>query len=57
MSKVLKLFRNAVFLNKEEIEIRQAIKELRSMNDRELTELGLARTDIKAAVRKKNKAA
>jgi len=34
-----------------ESEIRQAIRELKAMNDRELDDLGLARADIEHAVR------
>ena len=34
-----------------ELEIRRAIAELKAMNDRELSDLGLARSEIETAVR------
>ena len=43
--------------NVSEFEIRRAIRELEALSDRDLSDIGLARSDIKQAVRYGRKAA
>ena len=51
MSNVLKMFGSMVGLTEEKKKIRQAIKELNALDDRELNDLGLSRGNIESVVR------
>lgn len=51
MSNVIKLFGDMVGLTEEKRKIRQAIRELHSLSDRELSDLGMARSNIESVVR------
>ncbi len=51
MSNVIKLFEDMVGLSEEKRRERRAIRELHSLSDRELSDLGMARSNIESAVR------
>lgn len=51
MSNVIKLFGDMVGLTEEKKRERRAIRELHSLSDRELSDLGMARSNIESVVR------
>ena len=51
MSNVIKLFGDMVGLTEEKKRERQAIRELHSLTDRELSDLGMSRSNIESVVR------
>jgi len=51
MSNVIKLFGDMVGLSDAKKQERRAIRELHSLSDRELSDLGMARSNIESAVR------
>ena len=51
MSNVIKLFGDMVGLSEQKKRERQAIRELHSLSDRELSDLGMSRSNIESVVR------
>lgn len=51
MSNVIKMFGDMVGLSEERSKERQAIRELHQLSDRELSDLGMARSNIESTVR------
>ena len=51
MSNVIKIFGDMVGLSEEKKRERRAIRELHSLSDRELSDMGMARSGIESAVR------
>ena len=51
MSNVIKLFGDMVGLSEEKAKERQAIRELHALSDRELSDLGMSRSNIESTVR------
>ena len=51
MSNVIKLFEDMVGLSEEKRRERRAIRELHALSDRELSDLGMARSSIESVVR------
>lgn len=51
MSNVIKLFGDMVGLSEEKKRERRAIRELHSLSDRELSDLGMSRSNIESVVR------
>nr|CAA6813525.1 MAG: Unknown protein [uncultured Thiotrichaceae bacterium] len=55
MTNLLKIIANALGFTKKEMEIRQTINELRSLSNRDLDDLGIARRNIEEIARSGSK--